>query len=216
MRQGGDSDCDGVADSDCTAWRYDAEGRQTAETYTPTCLEPPDRCIVRHCDPDNSVVLEETFDGTCAEERSCRVRVRDEEGRPLSVTDGCDGEPRPSARRGPTTRKGNEAVRGGGDRDCGGVPDKFCTFTRRDPEGRVATQGVNNDRDGVADNPRDACHNRTSCTMPLSHSSQITTIGEYIEQTAPNSLLDGGVGMEWYGFLPRQNLELLNPELVMP
>jgi SAM-dependent methyltransferase len=43
--------------------------------------------------------------------------------------------------------------------------------------------------------------------MPFSHSSQISTILQYIEQLNPESILDVGTGMGQYGFLARTNLE---------
>lgn len=46
--------------------------------------------------------------------------------------------------------------------------------------------------------------------MPFSHSSQISTVVQYIEALGPQSLLDVGVGMGQYGFLARTNLENLN------
>ncbi|HEC85337.1 MAG: hypothetical protein DRR08_13620 [Candidatus Parabeggiatoa sp. nov. 2] len=46
--------------------------------------------------------------------------------------------------------------------------------------------------------------------MPFSHSSQISTIIQYIEQLNPVSLLDVGIGMGQYGFLTRNYLEYLN------
>jgi hypothetical protein len=46
--------------------------------------------------------------------------------------------------------------------------------------------------------------------MPFSHSSQITTIVEYIEKVNPRSILDVGIGMGQYGFLSRMNLENIN------
>lgn len=46
--------------------------------------------------------------------------------------------------------------------------------------------------------------------MPFSQSSQISTIVQFLEQSAPASLLDVGVGMGQYGFLARTNLEHLN------
>lgn len=46
--------------------------------------------------------------------------------------------------------------------------------------------------------------------MPFSQSSQISTIMGFIERINPASLLDVGVGMGQYGFLARNNLELIN------
>lgn len=46
--------------------------------------------------------------------------------------------------------------------------------------------------------------------MPFSHSSQITTIVQYIETINPTTILDVGVGMGQYGFLARMNLENIN------
>lgn len=43
--------------------------------------------------------------------------------------------------------------------------------------------------------------------MPFSQSSQLSAIVRFIEQAAPASLLDVGVGMGQYGFLSRINLE---------
>ena len=48
--------------------------------------------------------------------------------------------------------------------------------------------------------------------MPFSQSSQVSTIMGFIERINPASLLDVGVGvgMGQYGFLARNNLELIN------
>lgn len=46
--------------------------------------------------------------------------------------------------------------------------------------------------------------------MPFSQSSQISSIIRFIENLAPKSILDVGVGMGQYGFLARTNLELVN------
>lgn len=46
--------------------------------------------------------------------------------------------------------------------------------------------------------------------MPFSHSSQISAIMGFIEETNPLSVLDVGAGMGQYGFLTRTNLENVN------
>ncbi len=46
--------------------------------------------------------------------------------------------------------------------------------------------------------------------MPFSHSSQLSTIVQFLESQQPKSVLDIGIGMGQYGFLARTNLEHFN------